>query len=236
MTLLLWLACKSKPPGAMPAYEGRLAAGDRPVALVGDASEPMPTLVLLGGYRWMSWELEQEMGLAPHVDGFRLALPTATLDKKNRPFWNATDTCCDFYGQGTDDLGYLRGVMDELQGRTTEFWVVGHSNGAFMGFALACHDERVSHLVSIAGSSYLDASLCPERRDIALLQIHGTDDEVMPYEGDETAPGVDALFQRWGCPDANCELWLMPGEDHYMDWSGDLTARIVRWLRTHSAG
>lgn len=229
---LLLLACKSKPPQAMPAYEGRLQEGDRPVALVHPEQEgPMPALLLLGGYSWMSWELEQWMGLARHVDGFTLVLPSATLDKKNRPFWNATDTCCDWYGSGVDDLGYLKGVMDGLP-EATEWWVVGHSNGAFMGFALACHDERVSHLVSIAGSEYLDPALCPERRDIALLQIHGTDDDVMPYEGDETAPGVEELFERWGCPDENCALWLIEGEDHYPDFTGDLTERIVRWLKT----
>jgi polyhydroxybutyrate depolymerase len=210
----------------MPAYPGALE-GDRPVGLIG-AEQPAPAVLLLGGYSWMSWELEQWMGLADRVDGFTLVVPSATLDKKNRPFWNATDTCCDWYDSGVDDLGYLRGVMDAVP--ATDWTVIGHSNGAFMGFALACNDPRVSTVVSIGGSEYLDGSLCPERRPIRILQVHGDQDDIMPMAGDKTAPGVDELFERWACTDERCTLWTLPGEDHYPDFTGELTPRILDWV------
>ncbi|MCB9743659.1 MAG: hypothetical protein H6741_33750 [Alphaproteobacteria bacterium] len=214
---LLLLACSShpkQPAWAAPGFDAQVAVleagpgGARPVTLVMPpaprADEALPLLLLLGGYSWQSWELDAWMGLSEVVaeQRFLLALPTATLDRRRRPFWAATDTCCDWYGAGVDDAAYLREVLATLQAEhpvdPRRIAIVGHSNGAFMGFRMACEpDSPLSALVSVAGSSWMDPARCQATHPISLLQVHGTEDEIMPWGGDHEAPPVPEVLERW---------------------------------------
>ena len=41
--------------------------------------------------------------------GFVAALPDGSVERggtARRHFWNATDSCCDFFGSGVDDVAY----------------------------------------------------------------------------------------------------------------------------------
>ncbi|MCB9742314.1 MAG: hypothetical protein H6741_25735 [Alphaproteobacteria bacterium] len=210
---MLLLACSGhpkQPAFEAPGFDARVAVleGDRPVSLVLppdlQPGERLPTIVLLGGYSWHAWELDAWMGLSEQVaeERFLLALPTATRDRKRRPFWAATDTCCDWYGAGVDDAAYLRGVLrtllDEHPVDPRRLAIVGHSNGAFMGFRMACEpDSPLSALVSVAGSSWMDPARCEATHPISLLQVHGTEDDIMPWEGDHEAPPVPEVLERW---------------------------------------
>ena len=46
--------------------------------------------------------------------GFLYCYPDSLTDRAATPFWNATDTCCDFWDTGVDDAGFLRGVITEI--------------------------------------------------------------------------------------------------------------------------
>jgi len=192
------------PPGEVPATLG----GDRPAAFVvpaeHDGVTPLPLVLLLGGYDYLSADLDVWIGVRDRVDelGFALVMPDGLVDSAGSPYWNATDTCCDFDGSGVDDAGYLRGLVAEAQDVVpvdgARVVVVGHSNGGFMGYRLACEEQApVTALVSIAGSGWLDADDCVAERPVSVLQVHGLDDDVMPFDGDGDAPGALTMLQRW---------------------------------------
>ncbi len=168
------------------------------------ADEPAPIVLLLGGYDYFSRDLDDWIRLSGLVDsyGFALVLADGTVDRWGSPFWNATDTCCDYAGTEIDDVAWLEGLIEELGARPDvdgdRVYVIGHSNGAFMGYRLACEpDSPVDALVSIAGSGWLNPQDCKATHPISLLQVHGTLDDVMPIGGDADAPGALTMLSRW---------------------------------------
>ncbi len=218
MWILLLAACSVGPP----AHDGVLTGDDpdRPApVLLPDGDGPWPLVLLLGGYDYFSADLDDWIGVSQRVDqGFALVMPDGTVDAWGSPFWNATDTCCDYGETGIDDAGYLASLIAEAEAtlpidpdRTI---VVGHSNGAFMGFGLAClPDGPIEALVSLAGSSFLDASLCEATRPISILQVHGDLDDVMPIGGDDEAPGARTVLDRWATrADCDVDAWGTDGD------------------------
>lgn len=203
--------------------------GDRPAALrvpdAYDGWQAMPLVVLLGGFWNLASDLDGWLDMSGRVDTdeFLLLLPDGTIDPDGAPFWNATDTCCDFYGSGVDDAGYLRGLIDEAVARlsvdTDRVVLLGHSNGGFMAYRMACEpDSPVTALVSIAGSGWLDPDDCEASHPVSVLQVHGELDDVVLFDGDADAPGALELLARWA-ERAGCSGGLQedPARREYAD-------------------
>lgn len=170
------------------------AGGDRPVLVRVppgyDAATPAPLVILLHGYG-ASGGLEDvyfELSGAALERGAVFAAPTGTMDTLGRPFWNATDACCNFDGTDIDDMGYLIGLSEEIAGAVSidpkRVYFVGHSNGAFMSHQLACeHADTVAAIAVLAGALTGDTGLCQPSEPVSVLHIHGTLDDTILYEG-----------------------------------------------------
>jgi len=167
-----------------------------------------PLVVLLHGYSSSGRAVEAYTRLGDVVDelGFLLALPDGTEDLLGLRFWNATDACCDHFGSGTDDVGYLTRLLDavgaaaRVDGRLVFF--AGHSNGGFMSYRMACAlPERVAAIASLAGATYDDPSRCMPAENVHTLQVHGTSDTVIRYGGGCTPmgcyPGAVQTAETW---------------------------------------
>ena len=64
-------------------------------------------------------------------------------------------------------------------------YLIGHSNGGFMSFRAAYdHSETIAAIASLAGASHIDDRPAPANA-VHILQIHGTDDGTIAYEGDD---------------------------------------------------
>jgi polyhydroxybutyrate depolymerase len=69
-------------------------------------------------------------------------------------------------------------------------FLVGLSNGAFMAHRLACDDAaRVASIVSLAGGTWTDATKCNPKASVSILDVHGTADMTVPYDGGVGASG-----------------------------------------------
>ena len=67
-----------------------------------------------------------------------------------------------------------------------------------MAYRMACdHADAVAAIVSLAGSTWLDPSKCAPTEPVSVLQIHGTDDDAVPYEGRVDYPGAEATLSTW---------------------------------------
>ncbi|HET7846180.1 MAG TPA: prolyl oligopeptidase family serine peptidase, partial [Acidimicrobiia bacterium] len=77
----------------------------------------------------------------------------------------------------------------------------GHSNGGFMAYRLACdRADLVAAVVSLAGVTWSETTACDPSQDVSVLQIHGTDDDVVRYEGGRFAvpyPGAMETVASW---------------------------------------
>lgn len=149
-----------------------------------------PLVILLHGYGVTGALQQIYFGFKPIAleYGFILVAPDGTVDQDGSRFWSATDSCCDFYDTGVDDAAYIEGLIDEAKGRynidAKRVYVMGHSNGGYMSYRMACdHADSVAAIASLAGAMYLDPSACKPSEPVAVLQIHGTADDTVQYDG-----------------------------------------------------
>ncbi len=195
--------------------------GNRPVAVSYpdgyDASQTWPLIIVLHGYTAFGAGQDRYLGVSARAStyGFVTLAPDGTRDQGGNRFWNATETCCDFGRTGVDDLAYLTGLIDEAVERVNvdpeRVYLVGHSNGGFMASRIACDAaDKVTAVLSIAGSEFSDPERCRPSRPVGLIQVHGTLDSTIAYAGGSfrgggSYPGAETVvtrfFARNNCPD-----------------------------------
>jgi polyhydroxybutyrate depolymerase len=168
---------------------------DRPVDLYVpesyDCATPAPLVVMLHGYTSAGPTKEAYFNLKAESDkrGFLYVFPTGTKDGFGNNFWNATDACCNFSGSTIDDSGYLSKLVTDVQSEYNvdpkRVFFIGHSNGGFMSYRMACeHSNQIAAIASLAGATYVDMpTKCAKPGPVSVLQIHGTSDEVISYLG-----------------------------------------------------
>jgi polyhydroxybutyrate depolymerase len=167
--------------------------GSRPVSVYVPASyacTPMPLVVMLHGYSASGAIEEAYLKLTAQADarGFLYAHPDGTRDTAGNEFWNATDACCNLYGASVDDSSYLSGLITEI-GRhysvdPKRVFLVGHSNGGFMSYRMACdHADQIAAIASLAGAMFQNLASCTPANPVAVLEVHGTSDAVIGYNG-----------------------------------------------------
>ncbi len=178
-----------------------------------DRSRPAPLVLVLAGFG----NTGQDMVTATEFDRmadtgeFVVAYPEG-IDKT----WNGGYCCLGPATTGPDDVGFLTRVMDDVKATTKidagRVFVVGFSAGAIMAHKLGCDlSGRIAGVGSVAGAMVLDE--CRPSRPVSVIEIHGTGDGLVPYEGGRTAGGATQpspptrdVVKRWaeldGCPAA----------------------------------
>lgn len=173
----------------------------RPYALLrpdgADGTTPLPLVVLLHGFGANGALQESFFNLSEAMDekDYLLALPNGTLDRNGRRFWNGAEACCQPEELSIDDVSFLRAVIEDVKTQhpvdDSRIFLVGHSNGGFMALRMACEaGDLVDGVVSVAGASFDDFSRCPSGPTVPVLQLHGTTDKVIRFDGGDTAYGV----------------------------------------------
>jgi polyhydroxybutyrate depolymerase len=243
--------------------------GDRPVALqfpVLLEGRTYPLVLILHGYGASGFVQQAYFGmrdLAARHDVFVLA-PDGLVDSSGRQFWHADDACCDFDGRRPDDVAYLGGLIDEVSAvwpvDPARVRVIGHSNGGFMAYRLAC--DRADVVTSIVGLAGLAVQPpCAPAQPVHVLHLHGTDDAVVPFAG--AGPSVDQWATRNGCTGSRgvartldldfavagsetsvevtdgcptggeVELWTMEASSHVPNLTGAFDTAIRAWWADH---
>ncbi|MAT29900.1 MAG: hypothetical protein CMN31_16225 [Sandaracinus sp.] len=172
----------------------RTIGGDRPAAvrvpIDYDPAEPAALIVLLHGFGASGVVQDAYLGLsgAARTRNTIVVLPDGTENPSGQRYWNATDACCDFEGTEVDDVAYVRSLVSEVQEHYAvdpdRIYLFGHSNGGFMSYHLACEGpDPFAAIATLAGATWNDPANCTPERPLSVLQIHGTADETIAYEG-----------------------------------------------------
>ncbi|MEX2207646.1 MAG: PHB depolymerase family esterase [Myxococcota bacterium] len=172
-----------------------------------DPNTPAPLIVLLHGYgaNGAGQDLYMGFSLLANEFGFLFINPDGLLDPLNNRFWSATDACCNFFANPTDDSAYVRGLIDTVRSQYNvderRIFVTGHSNGGFMSYRMACdHAEVVAAIASFAGATYDNPASCSPSEPVNVLQIHGTADGTILYGGGSINlpyPGAVESVETW---------------------------------------
>lgn len=133
-------------------------------------------------------------------EGFLVVYPAGTGPFPRRLLtWNAGNCCGHALKRRADDVAFVRAILDELPrfvpvdaGRV---YATGFSNGAMMTHRLACElSERFAAVAPVSGPLGLER--CEPSTPIALMHIHGLDDQNAPYRGGNGANSLTDTNHR----------------------------------------
>lgn len=168
------------------------------VPAVYDGTTPVPLLLNLHGYG--SNNLQQQFygdfrSIADTAN-FIIVHPNGTEYNGSR-FWNVG-----FFPSTVDDLGFLLALVDSLSQSYNidpkRIYSTGMSNGGFMSYELACHSDRIAAIASVTGSmTTIAMENCTPTRAIPALEMHGTADPTVPYNGATGMLGIEQVVNYW---------------------------------------
>jgi len=189
------------------------------------SNTPAPLVILLHGYGSSGEQQEGYMKFSELVDryGFLLATPDGTQEAggRNSRFWNASDACCNFFGSDLDDSAYVLSIINTVKASypvdERRVYLIGHSNGGFMSYKAAHdHSDVIAGIASLAGAEATQPLPAPAN-PVHILQIHGTLDGTIAYEGGDIQgtryPSAVETVARWvdynGCSDEARETAML---------------------------
>ena len=232
-----------------------------------DENKAYPLLMVLHGYGANGFTQAAYFGVSglPAAGEAFLIAPDGLTDSTGSQYWNADPACCDFDHTGVDDSAYLGTMLDDIMVAWPEIdparvFVLGHSNGGFMAYRLAC--DRADVIASIgvlAGDAATTA--CAPSQPVNVLHIHGTADDMVPYAGaaqslskwagydhcadTRTAAGMLDLDTKLagsettdsvedGCPGGVAmEFWSIAGGAHLPTWTTSFEPALWAWFGAH---
>ena len=167
-----------------------------PSSYAGDVAAPL--IVLLHTYGNTGAGQDEYMGLSGLAEryGFIMVAPdgTPSTGAGEARFWNASSACCNWEGAELDDVGYISSLIDGVKTKyridDKRVFILGHSNGAFMAHRLAYERSAdIAAVVSLAGADEVGERPAPPH-PVHVLQIHGTGDTAISYNGGEIQGSV----------------------------------------------
>lgn len=176
---------------------------------------PLPVVLNLhgGGGNAMSQQRYAHMDAIADREGFIVVYPNGTgMLQDSLLTWNA-GTCCGIAAQqNTDDVGYVRALLDELARRlpvdSARIYATGLSNGAMMSYRLAAElSDRIAAVAPVAGASAMPRFHA--RRMVPILHVHSIDDPRALYRG-----GLGPPF-----PFTNVRVRHRPVEETLSEWA-----------------
>ena len=202
------------PPSTEPARPCQQTefGGPRPVMLgvptTYRCERAAPLVVALHGYTGNGGGVVQYFGIKAEAEkrGYLYLAPNGTTDGAGNNFWNATTACCDFAKTNVDDTAYLStlisDVAEEWNVDPKRVYFMGHSNGGFMSYRMACeHSDTIAAIASLAGAMRADADTCTPAQPVSVIQVHGTSDTTISYQGGQIGanpyPSAEQSVRGW---------------------------------------
>jgi polyhydroxybutyrate depolymerase len=153
-----------------------------------------PLLIALHGISGWNLQLMYNTGFndLAEANGFIVAYPNGNaelVDNRIIRSWNGGACCAISQRQNSDDLNYIRNLIDDASSRysinSKRVYLTGHSNGSMLAQKLACQlSNKITAVAVVAGRLLLDA--CNPESPVSILQIYGTADTLNPENGGTT--------------------------------------------------
>lgn len=214
----------------------------RPQGLTG----AVPLVVMLhGGFgsgaqaeRSYHWDAEADNG------HFLVAYP----DGLNRA-WNAGTCCGEPAHVNVDDVGFIGAMVGAIEREIpidrARIYVTGMSNGAMMALRLGCQSDTFAAIAPVAGTLLTD---CSAARPASVLQIHGTADDRVPYNGGPgkalaingsprvDGPSAESVNATWRAIDGCAAPTSTTAADVTTQTAGCADGRTVELISVSGAG
>ena len=204
-----------------------------------DGTQSVPLVLNLHGYTSNSGQqmIYSNFYTIADTEGFILVHPLGTNDINGDAFWNSD---LSIYSMDVDDVSFLNTLIDLISSNyninTDRIYSMGMSNGGFMSYTLGCVlSDKIAAIASVTGSmTEAQIDFCDPQNEIPVMQIHGTADPTVLYEGSSLGfeiESIDNVVSYWvnvnGCntepvvnnvPDIN--LLDLCNAEHYVYSNG----------------
>jgi len=170
-----------------------------------DSNISVPLILNFHGFGGSGAQQMANSTFRPIADtaGFIIVHPTGTPFNGFVNHWNVGGFT---NGSTVDDIGFTAALIDSLSANyninPTRVYSTGFSNGGFFSHRLACElPNRIAAIASVSGTftPTMQAN-CSPSHPTPVLQIHGTTDPTVPYDGTTGNGGmasVDSVINYW---------------------------------------
>ena len=181
-------------------YDGRMRTFILYVPESYQADVPAPLVLNFHGYTSNNLEQMFYGDFRPIADtaGFLIVHPMGTVDLLGNTHWNVG------WGSSTvDDVGFTNALLDTLSAayniNQDRIYSTGMSNGGFMSYRLACElSNRIAAIASVTGAMTINTpSTCSPEHPMPVMEIHGTADGTVPYNGNILFESVASAMSYW---------------------------------------
>jgi polyhydroxybutyrate depolymerase len=160
---------------------------------------PAPLVLNFHGYTSSAFEQFYYGDFRAIADtaGFLIVAPMGTLDATGTTYWNSG------WGGTVDDIGFTSALIDEIATTYSvnldRVYSTGMSNGGFMSYTLACSlSDRIAAIASVTGSMNVGQDeTCNAQHPTPVMQIHGTADATVPYNGGTFMEAIPNVLSYW---------------------------------------
>jgi poly(3-hydroxybutyrate) depolymerase len=175
------------------------------------SDRPVPAVLLFHGNGGSTDDMEAVSGLSRVADrrGFVAVYPQGLSVGAGQAFWASSGRV----ELGIDELRFTADLLDDLQERLcvdpVRVTAAGHSAGGGVTARLACElAGRVAAVATVAAALFAEPLECRPSRAVAVLSMHGTEDEVL-CSGRSLPPTRSPVSAR-GCPAGQVTSWRAP--------------------------
>jgi polyhydroxybutyrate depolymerase len=160
---------------------------------------PAPVVLNFHGYTSTAFEQFYYGDFRAIADtaGFLIVVPMGTLDATGTTYWNSG------WGGTVDDIGFTSALIDEVAATYSvnldRVYSTGMSNGGFMSYTLACSlSNRIAAIASVTGTMNEGQNqTCNAQHPTPVLEIHGTADATVPYNGNLFMEAIPNVLSYW---------------------------------------
>ncbi|MFT4537399.1 MAG: polyhydroxybutyrate depolymerase, partial [Saprospiraceae bacterium] len=161
-----------------------------------DANESYPFVYNLHGFgsNAQQQQFYSAMDITADDNGFIVCYPNG-IDNSWNVGWD--------FGSNADDVDFLLTLVDALAVdyniNYERLYSCGMSNGGFMSYKLACEkSDEFSAVASVTGSIVpSELAVCDPVRRIPVMQIHGTADPTVAYNGSNIGAPIEDVVDFW---------------------------------------
>ena len=207
--------------------------------------QPQPLVINYHGYGITSGAMAQytDMGAEADKAGFILVFPQGV---DSPPSWNAGIGAFGPTGDA-NDIQFTRDLISYLEKNycvdAHHIYVTGYSLGAGMAYRVACTlSNQIAALATVAGAFYHAPGGCNPSHPIPVLEIHGQEDMLAPYNGNppREMAAVSVFLNVWfthdQCDTNTSKVIFHQGDVTGTEWPDCADGTIVEHYRISVGG
>lgn len=165
-----------------------------------DGIAAVPILFNFHGYGGNASEymMETDMRSLAESETFILVYPQGSL-LNGSPHWNPSLPSIE-NKSNADDLGFIETLVNKLSTEHVidmkKIYACGYSNGGMMSYGLASHKSNLIAAVGAISGAMIETDITPSH-PMPVIKIHGTADDVLPYNGTNEFNSVENTLAYW---------------------------------------